>query len=96
MSRRKHRRLAAAFLSGKAVAGYVPGLEREVVEMVRQLYVRGQAGLVPINPQPHAGRTSLNNILTIAFGTRTETLEDPLVAHWLKLSREFMYASGSW
>ena len=32
----------------------------------------------------------INNILTIAFGTRTETLEDPLVGHWLKHSREFM------
>ena len=58
--------------------------------MTKQLYIRGNAGAIPINPQPHAGRTSLNNILTIAFGTRTETIEDPLVAHWLKHSRAFM------
>ena len=58
--------------------------------MLRQLYIRGNAGTTPVNPQPLAGRTSLNNILTIVFGTRTETLEDPFVNHWLRLSREFM------
>lgn len=59
--------------------------------MLTQLHLKGRAGLVPVNPQPHAGRTSLNNILTIAFGTRTDTIDHPLVAHWLKHSREFMY-----
>ena len=82
------------FLTTKAVAGYVPGLEREVIEMCEQLYIRSEAGKLPINPQPLAGRTPLNNILTIAFGTRTETLEDPLVGHWLKHSREFMYVTN--
>ncbi|KAJ3552024.1 hypothetical protein NM688_g4378 [Phlebia brevispora] len=91
---RKHRRLAAGFLTTKAVESYVPGLEREVVEMVKQLYICGGAGTLPINPQPHAGRTSLNNILTIAFGTRTDSIDHPLVAHWLKHSREFMNCTG--
>ncbi|GJE93448.1 cytochrome P450 [Phanerochaete sordida] len=91
---RKHRRLAAQFLSNKAVGNYVPGLELEVKEMLRNLYSKGQAGAVPINPQPHAGRTSLNNILTIAFGIRTDTIDHPLVGHWLKHSREFMNCTG--
>lgn len=88
--RRKHRRLAAQFLSNKSVTSYVPGLELEVREMLRNLYTKGDAGATPINPQPHAGRTSLNNILTIAFGLRTDTIDHPLVGHWLKHSREFM------
>lgn len=58
--------------------------------MLENLYIQGKAGKVPINPQPHAGRTSLNNILTIVLGVRTSTIEHPLVTHWLKLSREFM------
>jgi hypothetical protein len=29
-------------------------------------------------------------MLTIAYGTRTDTIEDPLVGHALRLSREFM------
>ena len=95
LHRRKHRRLSALFLSKQAVSSYIPGLQLEVREMLKNLYVHGQAGVVPVNPQPHAGRTSLNNILTIAFGTRTDTIEHPLVAHWLKHSREFMYVTHS-
>lgn len=78
------------FLSNKAVSSYAPGLELEVREMLKYLYISGEAGAAPVNPAPHAGRTSLNNILTIAFGTRTDTPDHPLVAHWLKHSREFM------
>ncbi|PSR79232.1 hypothetical protein PHLCEN_2v7090 [Hermanssonia centrifuga] len=91
---RKHRRLAAGFLSTKAVATYLPGLELEVNELIRQIYIKGEAGLSPINPAPHAGRTSLNNILTIAFGIRTDSIDHPLVGHWLMLSREFMNCTG--
>ena len=65
--------------------------QREVVDMCEQLYVRGKAGMVAINPQLLAGRVSLNNILMINFGWRTDALEHPFVAQWLRLSREFMY-----
>lgn len=82
--------MAKHFLSTKAISGYVTGLELEVSEMLENLYIEGKAGKVPINPQPHVGRISLNNILTIVFGTRTSTMEHPLVAHWLRISREFM------
>ena len=33
-------------------------------------------------------------MLTVAFGMRTESIEDPLVAKALKLSREFMNCTG--
>ena len=32
----------------------------------------------PVNPQLQAGRCSLNNMLTIVFGIRTERMDDPL------------------
>ena len=82
--------MAAQFLSTKAVGSYMTGLELEVSDMLKALYTRGAEGKMPVNPQPHAGRTSLNNILTIAFGTRTDSIDHPLVGHWLKHSREFM------
>lgn len=41
-------------------------------------------------PKPHAGRCSLNNMTTITFGFRTDSIEHPLVKQALKLSREFM------
>lgn len=88
--RRKHRRLAKHFLNTKAISGYVSGLELEVSSTLENLYIEGKAGKVPINPQSHVGRISLNNILTIVFGMRTSTMEHPLVAHWLRISREFM------
>jgi hypothetical protein len=90
INRRKHRRLAAQFLGNKNISTYMPGLELEVTDMLKALLTRGDSGQTPINPQPHAGRTSLNNILTIAFGTRTDNIDHPLVGHWLKHSREFM------
>jgi len=58
--------------------------------MIQELYKYGKAGMEPINPQPHAGRCSLNNMLTIVFGIRTDALDDPLVERVLRLSREFM------
>ncbi|KAM5544434.1 hypothetical protein V8D89_002094 [Ganoderma adspersum] len=91
---RKHRRLAAMFLTPKAVAEYMPGLEREAREMIQDLYVRSRAGTLPINPQPFASRASLNNILTLTFGFRTESLDDQLVSDSLRLSREFMNTTG--
>ncbi|EKM48214.1 uncharacterized protein PHACADRAFT_203097 [Phanerochaete carnosa HHB-10118-sp] len=91
---RKHRRLAAQFLGNKQISNYMPGLMLEVTDMLKALYSGGKAGEVPVNPQPHAGRTSLNNILTIAFGTRTDSIDHPLVGHWLKHSREFMNCTG--
>lgn len=88
--RRKHRRIAAGSLVQKAVDGYTHVLDYEATILVRELFTYGQAGNAPINPQPHAGRCSLNNMLTIVFGTRTDSIDHPLVGRALRLSREFM------
>ncbi|KAG5640609.1 hypothetical protein DXG03_007942 [Asterophora parasitica] len=91
---RKHRRIAFGSLNPRAVDEYTHVLDMEATVLVRELYNYGKAGAVPINPQPHAGRASLNNMLTIVFGMRTDTIEHPLVARALKLSREFMNCTG--
>ena len=83
------------FLTPKAVAEYMPGLEREARAMILDLYVRSKAGSLPINPQPFASRASLNNILTLTFGFRMESLDDKLVSDSLRLSREFMYVHST-
>lgn len=72
------------------VDGYTSLLDYEALVLVQDLYRYGKAGQLPINPQPHAGRCSLNNMLTITFGTRTNNIADPLVGQALRLSREFM------
>ncbi|KAL7751197.1 hypothetical protein RI367_003403 [Sorochytrium milnesiophthora] len=91
---RSHRRIATRMLHPSAVDGYTHVLDFEALELVKTLYRDGQAGRAPVNPQPHAGRCSLNNMLTIVFATRTDSLDDPLVATALKISREFMNCTG--
>lgn len=71
--------------------GYTDVLDYEATVLVRDLYLYGKAGSTAINPQPHAGRCSLNNMLTIVFGIRTDTIDHPLVGRALRLSREFMF-----
>ncbi|CAG8314838.1 unnamed protein product [Penicillium salamii] len=91
---RKHRRIATTWLSQRAVDSYSPTLDRESLSLVKALFEESKGGLVPVNPQPHAGRCSLNNMTTITFGFRTDSINHPLVAQALKLSREFMNCTG--
>ncbi|KAH8112765.1 cytochrome P450 [Phellopilus nigrolimitatus] len=88
---RKHRKIASVWLNQRAVDSYSQVLDYEATTLLKELY---RAGNNPINPQPHAGRCSLNNMLTIAFASRTESVQDPLVSQALKLSREFMNCTG--
>ena len=85
--RRLHRKIAGTWLNQRAVDSYTNILDYESVVLLKELF---KAGNNPINPQPHAGRCSLNNMLTITFGTRTDSVDAPLVKQALKLSREFM------
>ena len=91
---RKHRRLATWWLNQKAVDSYTHVLDYEATEMLKCLYKAGKAGKLAVNPQAHAGRCSLNNMLTITFGMRTASVDDPLVKDALRLSREFMNCTG--
>ncbi|KAI8627254.1 cytochrome P450 [Xylariaceae sp. FL1651] len=91
---KKHRRLATNWLHSKEVDKYTHILDREATDMVKCLYDASRNGTALVNPQPFAGRCSLNNMLTIVFGTRTHTVHDPLVKTSLRLSREFMNVSG--
>ena len=92
--RRKHRRIATGWLNQKAVDTYSHVLDFEATEMLKCIYKTSKAGTVPVNPQSHAGRCSLNNMLKITFGLRTDSVDDPLVKEALRLSREFMNCTG--
>ncbi|KAF8638158.1 hypothetical protein AX17_002401 [Amanita inopinata Kibby_2008] len=91
---RKHRRIANYFLNRTGLQDHHHVLHHEATVLVRDLYKYGKAGQVPINPQPFIGRNSLNNMLEIAFGIRTESIDDPQVAKFLTMSREFMNCTG--
>jgi cytochrome P450 len=87
---RKHRRIASGWLTQKAVDQYTSVLDREATDMVVALYEACDGGKSLVNPQPYAGRCSLNNMLTITFGARTDSVTHPMVSTALRLSRAFM------
>ncbi|KAH8102034.1 cytochrome P450 [Cristinia sonorae] len=93
---RQHRRIAMQLLTPKAINGYAEVLEYEANILVRSLLQESGYGKLPINPAHYAGRYALNNMLTISFGTRTDTSTDPLVQRAIAMAMEFMELSGPW
>ncbi|KAF2450909.1 cytochrome P450 [Karstenula rhodostoma CBS 690.94] len=90
---RKHRRIATTWLNQQAVDSYSNVLDFEATDMLHALYTDSQNGR-HINPQTYAGRCSLNNMLTITFGFRTDSIHHPMVTEALRLSRAFMNCTG--
>ena len=69
-------------------------LDFETTDMLQALFTDSKNGDAYINPQAYAGRCSLNNMLTITFGFRTDSINHPVVADALRLSRAFMNCTG--
>ena len=92
--RRKHRRIANTWLNQQAVDTYTDVLDFEATDMLHALFTDSRNGTAHINPQTYAGRCSLNNMLTITFGFRTDSVRHPMVAEALRLSRAFMNCTG--
>ncbi|TCD64999.1 hypothetical protein EIP91_003367 [Steccherinum ochraceum] len=93
---RQHRSIAMKLLTPKAVAGYNEVLEYEADILIRSLLKDSRNGTLPVNPHNYAGRYALNNMLTISFGTRTDSTTDPLVEPALHMAMEFMDLTGPW
>lgn len=57
-TRRRHRRIATAWLTVRAVNAYTDVLDREATVLLKALYDESQGGMVPVNPQvrryPHS------------------------------------------
>jgi cytochrome P450 len=81
------------WLNPQAVDSYSNVLDMEATDMLHTLYNDSRNGR-HINPQTYAGRCSLNNMLTITFGFRTDNIHHPMVAEALRLSRAFMNCTG--
>ncbi|KAI0284698.1 cytochrome P450 [Russula aff. rugulosa BPL654] len=91
---RQHRRIAMQLLTPKAIQGYAPVLDYEAHILLRSMYYETKMGKLPINPGHFVGRYALNNMLTITFGTRTDSTTDPLTESALSLATEFMHLTG--
>jgi hypothetical protein len=62
--------------------------------MISHLHNDCVGGTADINPQVYAGRCSLNNMLTITFGFRTDNIHHPMAGRAPSLSRESMNITG--
>lgn len=83
-------------LTPKAVNGYTEVLDYEARILLRSLLQETKNGQLPVDPSHHAGRYAFNNMLTISFGTRTDSTDDPLVERALAMAMEFMDLTGPW
>ncbi|KAF7352522.1 Cytochrome P450 2F2 [Mycena venus] len=79
-----------------AIQTYAHVLDYEAAILVRSLYFKSKKGSLPLDPASYAGRYALNNMLTISFGTRTNSSTVPLVERALHLAMEFMDLTGPW
>ncbi|KAF9728573.1 hypothetical protein PMIN06_009450 [Paraphaeosphaeria minitans] len=86
---RKHRRIASLWLNRKAVESYTHALQFEATDMITDLYTDGADGLADIDPQAYVDRCSLNNMLAVTFGFRTDSIHHPMLGRVLRLSRKF-------
>ncbi|KAJ6589483.1 cytochrome P450 [Mycena capillaripes] len=92
--RRKHRKIAMRYLSERAVHNYIDSFEYEVVSLLRSLHHESKGGSQPVSPALSAVRFTLNNMLKISFGTRTYSLDDPLLHTIQNLVMEFDDITG--
>jgi 3-hydroxyphenylacetate 6-hydroxylase len=79
-SLKRRRKAAATALNRPAVQSYIPHVDLETKEFVKECLELGLAGNVAIDPLPIIQRLSLNLSLTLNWGTRIDSLNDPLFA----------------
>ncbi|KAF5366392.1 hypothetical protein D9758_009770 [Tetrapyrgos nigripes] len=94
---RQHRRIATSVLTPKAIQGYSEVLDYEAHVFIRSLYEEmSKDKQFAVNPAHFSGRYALNNMLSISFGTRTDSTSDPLIKKALELAMDFMDLTGPW
>lgn len=77
-SLKRRRKGAASALNRPSVATYVPHLEIETRDFIKELYEYGDAGSKPVDPMPMIQRLSLSLALTLNWGVRLKSQDDSL------------------
>lgn len=77
-SLKRRRKGAASALNRPSVQTYVPHLDVESRDFIKELYVYGDAGNTPVDPMPMIQRLSLSLSLTLNWGVRLKSQEDDL------------------
>lgn len=87
-SLKRRRKGAASALNRPSVATYVPHLEIETRDFIKELFIYGNAGKTPVDPMPMIQRLSLSLALTLNWGTRLKTQKDNLFAEITHVEEE--------
>ncbi|KZL79449.1 3-hydroxyphenylacetate 6-hydroxylase [Colletotrichum incanum] len=75
-SLKRRRKGAASALNRPSVATYVPHLDVESRDFIKELYEYGKAGQAPVDPMPMIQRLSLSLALTLNWGVRMSSQKD--------------------
>lgn len=77
-SLKRRRKAAASALNRPSVQSYIPFLQLETADFIKDLYERGDHGSKAIDCMPMIQRLSLNLSLTLNWGDRIGSLDDHL------------------
>jgi 3-hydroxyphenylacetate 6-hydroxylase len=94
-SLKKRKKGAAVALNRPAIQSYVPYLDIESRDFVRDLSTYGKMGRVPIDPLPMIQRLSLSLAVTINWGIRVPTIEDPFFTEVVEVEEELNRARST-
>ena len=87
-SLKRRRKAAASALNRPAVQSYVPFLDVESKDFIRDLFERGEQGAKAIDCMPMIQRLSLNLSLTLNWGDRIGSLDDALFEEITEVEEE--------
>lgn len=87
-SLKRRKKGVAVAVNRPAIASYVPYLDVESRTFVRDLLVYGDAGTRPIDPLPFIQRLSLSLAVTINWGVRIPSVEDPMFGEIVAVEEE--------
>ncbi|CAI6342099.1 unnamed protein product [Periconia digitata] len=77
-SLKRRRKGVASAVNRPSIATYIPHLDVETKDFIKEGFINGEAGTVGVNPMPMIQRLSLSLALTLNWGTRMVSRDDPL------------------
>jgi 3-hydroxyphenylacetate 6-hydroxylase len=78
LSLKRRRKGAASALNKPSIATYIDHLDLETKDFVKDAFESGHAGAIGVDPMPMIERLSLSLSLTLNWGTRMVSREDPM------------------
>ncbi|ORY60264.1 cytochrome P450 [Pseudomassariella vexata] len=87
-SLKRRKKGAAAALNKPAIQSYVPHMDLESKDFIKDLLFYGKAGTVAIDPLPMIQRLSLSLAMTINWGVRVACIEDPMFIEIVRVEEE--------